>query len=67
MSVKIFERLINRQKGTWIKKHCLRAFTSVNAPTDMIDQLGGCSLQNVGQGNGDGYETAQLGKILNTI
>jgi hypothetical protein len=29
---------------------------AVEAPTDMIDQLGGWTLKSVGQGYGDGYQ-----------
>ena len=33
---------------------------AVEAPVDLIDQLGGWSLQSVGQGYGDGYPLAVL-------
>ena len=33
---------------------------AVKAPLDMIDQLGGWSLQSVGQGHGDGYSIEKL-------
>ena len=33
---------------------------AVSAPMDMIDQLGGWSLQSVGQGYGDGYDLDML-------
>lgn len=36
---------------------------AVNAPTDMIDQLGGWSLQSVEQGYGDGYFLDKLQAI----
>jgi integrase len=38
---------------------------AVEAPTDMIDQLGGWALRSVGQGYGDGYEISLLAKYLN--
>ena len=37
---------------------------AVEAPTDMIDQLGGWSLKSVGQGYGDGYELNLLFEFL---
>ena len=37
---------------------------AVEAPTDMIDQLGGWALKSVGQGYGDGYELELLVKYL---
>jgi hypothetical protein len=37
---------------------------AVEAPTDMIDQLGGGTLKSVGQGYGDGYGLALLVKYL---
>ena len=40
---------------------------AVEAPTDMIDQLGGWALKSVGQGYGDGYDLALLVKYLSTI
>jgi len=40
---------------------------AVEAPTDMIDQLGGWSLKSVGQGYGDGYELALLVKYLRKL
>jgi len=36
----------------------------VKAPTDMIDQLGGWSLQSIGQGYGDGYPLSQISESL---
>jgi hypothetical protein len=33
---------------------------AVEAPSDMIDQLGGWSLQSVGQCYGDGYSIEKL-------
>ena len=40
---------------------------AVEAPTDMIDQLGGWTLKSVGQGYGDGYDLELLVKYLSTI
>jgi len=40
---------------------------AVSAPIDMIDQLGGWSLQSVGQGYGDGYSLPQLNETLRLI
>ena len=40
---------------------------AVEAPTDMIDQLGGWALKSVGQGYGDGYELELLVKYINQI
>ncbi|MDC3199953.1 tyrosine-type recombinase/integrase [Porticoccaceae bacterium] len=40
---------------------------AVEAPTDMIDQLGGWSLKSVGQGYGDGYDLELLVKYLNKL
>jgi integrase len=37
---------------------------AVSAPIDMIDQLGGWSLQSVGQGYGDGYQLSQLKDVI---
>ena len=37
---------------------------AVEAPTDMIDQLGGWTLKSVGQGYGDGYDLKLLIKYL---
>jgi integrase len=36
----------------------------VEAPLDMIDQLGGWSLQSVGQGYGDGYSIEKLSRWM---
>jgi len=33
---------------------------AIEAPVDLIDQLGGWSLQSVGQGYGDGYPLVNL-------
>ena len=40
---------------------------AVEAPTDMIDQLGGWALKSVGQGYGDGYELELLVRYLNRL
>jgi hypothetical protein len=40
---------------------------AVEAPTDMIDQLGGWALKSVGQGYGDGYELELLIRHLHRI
>ena len=40
---------------------------AVEAPTDMIDQLGGWALKSVGQGYGDGYDLELLVKYLNKL
>ena len=40
---------------------------AVEAPTDMIDQLGGWALKSVGQGYGDGYNLELLVKYLTKI
>jgi len=40
---------------------------AVEAPTDMIDQLGGWALKSVGQGYGDGYDLELLVKYLNQL
>ena len=37
---------------------------AVEAPVDLIDQLGGWSLQSVGQGYGDGYPLNNLQQWL---
>ena len=37
---------------------------AVEAPSDMIDQLGGWSLQSVGQGYGDGYTIEKLSEWM---
>jgi integrase len=37
---------------------------AVEAPSDMIDQLGGWSLQSVGQGYGDGYSIDKLSEWM---
>ena len=40
---------------------------AVEAPTDMIDQLGGWTLKSVGQGYGDGYELDVLIKYIGQL
>ena len=37
---------------------------AIEAPLDMIDQLGGWSLQSVGQGYGDGYSIEKLSEWM---
>ena len=34
---------------------------------DMIDQLGGWSLQSVGQGYGDGYDLVSLIQVMSQL
>ena len=40
---------------------------AIEAPLDMIDQLGGWSLQSVGQGYGDGYSIEKLSEWMQKI
>ena len=40
---------------------------AIEAPTDMIDQLGGWALKSVGQGYGDGYDLELLVKYLRKL
>ena len=40
---------------------------AVEAPTDMIDQLGGWALKSVGQGYGDGYDLEFLVRYLHRL
>ena len=40
---------------------------AVEAPSEVIDQLGGWSLKSVGQGYGNGYQLNILSKWLNKI
>ena len=40
---------------------------AVSAPIDMIDQLGGWSLQTVGQGYGDGYDLVSLMQVMSQL
>ncbi len=44
-----------------------QVISCVEAPTDMIDQLGGWALKSVGQGYGDGYDLELLIKYLTKI
>lgn len=37
---------------------------ALSAPIDMVDQLGGWSLQSVGQGYGDGYGLKHVYKVM---
>ena len=49
-------------------RHTLRdRLRAVEAPLDMIDQLGGWSLQSVGQGYGDGYSIEKLSEWMRKI
>ena len=67
---------LNKWMKTFLPKECVvhgmrHAFRdrlrAVNAPTDMIDQLGGWSLQSVGQGYGDGYPLVTQHNYLKQI
>ncbi|MBL4680299.1 MAG: tyrosine-type recombinase/integrase [Pseudomonadales bacterium] len=40
---------------------------SIEAPNDMIDQIGGWSLKTIGQGYGDGYQLEQTQRWLKRI
>ena len=40
---------------------------AVEAPSDMIDQLGGWSLQSVGQGYGHGYSIDKLSEWMSKL
>jgi len=40
---------------------------AASAPIDMIDQLGGWSLQSVGQGYGDGYDLVSLIQVMSQL
>ena len=40
---------------------------AVEAPTDMIDQLGGWALKSVGQGYGDGYPIEVMSRTMGSI
>ena len=40
---------------------------AVEAPTDMIDQLGGWALKSVGQGYGDGYDLELLVRYIKLL
>tara|TARA_B110000091_G_scaffold4307_1_gene4301 strand:- start:1664 stop:1801 length:138 start_codon:yes stop_codon:yes gene_type:complete len=39
----------------------------VEAPSDMIDQIGGWSLKTVGQNYGDGYRLKHMGGWMEKI
>ena len=67
---------LNKWMKTFLPKECVvhgmrHAFRDrlrvVNAPVDMIDQLGGWSLQSVGQGYGDGYSLIRTVRDLGEI
>ena len=67
---------LNKWMKTFLPKECVvhgmrHAFRDrlreVNAPTDMIDQLGGWSLQSVGQGYGSGYDITICSSALSEI
>ena len=40
---------------------------AVEAPTDMIDQLGGWAMKSVGQSYGDGYELKMLQQYIEQL
>jgi len=40
---------------------------ALEAPTDLIDQLGGWSMRTVGQGYGDGYSLDILMKYMKKL
>ena len=40
---------------------------TVECPSEIIDQLGGWSFKNVGQGNGSGFELEVLIKLISKI
>ena len=44
-----------------------KLFYNLEEPKDMLDQLGGWSLQSVGQGYGDGYDLVSLVRTLEAI
>jgi integrase len=49
-------------------RHSLRdRMREVEAPSDMIDQIGGWSLKSVGQNYGDGYKLKHMGEWMNRI
>jgi len=49
-------------------RHSLRdRLRNVDAPTELIDQVGGWSLQTIGQGYGDGYSIEKLHEWLKRI
>ena len=49
-------------------RHALRdRLRAIEAPNDMIDQIGGWAVQTVGQSYGNGYDIKQLHKWMNKI
>jgi len=49
-------------------RHSLRdRMREVEAPSDMIDQIGGWSLKSVGQNYGDGYKLKHVGEWMDKI
>ena len=40
---------------------------AIECPSEIIDQLVGCSLRSIGQGYGKGYELSVLSKWMNKI
>ena len=67
---------LNKWMKTFLPKECVvhgmrHAFRArlraVNAPPDMIDQLGGWSLQSVGQSYGNGYCLGPTKIFLNQL
>src|SRR6056300_1308461 len=67
---------LNKWMKTFLPKECVvhgmrHAFRdrlrAVKAPTDMIDQLGGWSLQSIGQGYGEGYSVTNLFRVISQI
>ncbi len=49
-------------------RHSMRdRLRTVNCPSEMIDQIGGCSRDTVGQGYGEGYHLTNIHEWLNKI
>jgi integrase len=49
-------------------RHSIRdRLRNVEAPTDLIDQIGGWSVQSIGQGYGDGYNIKKLYEWMQKI
>ena len=49
-------------------RHSIRdRLRNVEAPTDLIDQIGGWSVQSIGQGYGDGYNINKLYEWMQKI
>ena len=49
-------------------RHSMRdRLRNVEAPTDLIDQIGGWSVQSIGQGYGDGYNINKLYEWMQKI